>query len=159
MTQCTLDHTTSLRSLLERFALSSPAVLLMSIQSSVQSAATSAASSAPSLTAKIDALEPDLRELMGKVTALDGKIAALEGKITEADEAHDASTAASLRIEASKLEARRDKLEGDMKQLRAMLIEYQHKENLLLEAQQRAQQLSASDQSKQNPTSMRQSSC
>ena len=109
---------------------------------------------APStLSAKIEALEGDLKELKGKITTLDVKITALDVKITaldvkiqEADEAGQADQAASLRAEQQPLVTRRDKLEDDMKQLRAMLIEYQHEKNLLLEAQQRAQQQSTHGQ-------------
>ena len=87
----------------------------------------------------------------------EGKIDAIEGKI---DAAHDAAAAVTLRAERGPLVIRRNKLEDDMKQLRAIflalqqektakeqqLAEYQHEKNLLLEAQQRAQQSSSSGQ-------------
>ena len=112
------------------------------------------------LAGKIDALDEERKEIKGKINAIEGKINAIEGKIEAvegkieaADAAHDAAAAATLRAE-------RQEAKGDMKQLRSLLLalqqektakeqqlaEYQHKENLLLEAQQRAQQSSTSGQ-------------
>ena len=96
-----------------------------------QAAGASAASAAPSaasLAAKIEALEPELKELKGKIAAIEEKIAA----------AQDAAAAYLLRAE-------RQEFKDEAKQLRAMLIGYQHKENLLLESQQRAQQPAAAN--------------
>ena len=82
----------------------------------------SSSSSAASLSAKIEALEGKLNKLESKTDALDAEIAA-------AEKAHD--------VAAVRLRNDRQELKEEAKQLRAMLIGYQ---NLLLEAQQRAQQ-------------------
>jgi chromosome segregation ATPase len=100
-------------------------------------APTAAVSPFAALAGKIDALDEERKEIKGKINAIEEKINAIEGKIEAADVAHDAAAAATLRT-------RRDKLEDDMKQLRSLLLALQHKENLLLEAQQRAQQSSSS---------------
>ena len=113
---------------------------------------------------KIEALQPELKELKGKIAALDDKI----------DQAEEAKDEAAVK----RLCTRRDKLEEDMRLLRATLLalqqektalqqeklalqqeetakaqqlaECQRKENLLLEAQQRGQQPSTSGECKQS---------
>jgi uncharacterized protein (DUF1800 family) len=99
--------------------------------SSSTAATASAASSAPSLSAKIDALEQDIQDTKTKINARDNKITALDNQIAAAEGKNDAAAAADLRQE-------RQEVKDEAKQLRTMLIGYQHEKNLLLEAQQRA---------------------
>ena len=124
-----------------------------SVMHAATAAPTAALSPSDVLAGKIDALDEERKEIKGKINAIEEKINAIEGKIEAADAAHDAAAAATLRAE-------RQEAKGDMKQLRSLLLalqqektakeqqhaEYQHKENLLLEAQQRAQQSSFSGQ-------------
>jgi outer membrane murein-binding lipoprotein Lpp len=83
-----------------------------SIQAAASSPSASASTAAPaSLSAKIDALEQDIQDTKTKINTLDSDIAALGIKIADAHTAQDTVGAANWRIEASKLEARRDRLE------------------------------------------------
>ena len=95
---------------------------------------------------KINAIEGKINAIEGKINAIEGKINTIEGKIEAADAAHDAAAAATLRAEREPLVIRRDKFEAIFLALQQEKTEYQHKENLLLEAQQRAQQSSTSGQ-------------
>ena len=108
-----------------------------SVMHAATAAPTAALSPSDALAGKIDALDEERKEIKGKINMIEGKIEAIEGKIEAADAAHDAAAATTLRAE-------RQEAKDDMKQLRAIFLEYQHKENLLLEAQQRAQQSSSS---------------